>query len=119
MLKTDHGQFVLFNIYAPNAGERPARSRAHLKLRFLQALKDKADALLAAGREVCTQAGSLVFSSSLCLKAPYTKEVACSALPRAIELETTKSVATGKTRAMLTSPEQSPPLLRCLQSLVF
>ena len=49
---TDHGAFVLINVYVPNAGDRPARARLAFKLAFLRALKAKADALVAAGREV-------------------------------------------------------------------
>jgi hypothetical protein len=55
---TDHGAFVLVNVYVPNAGERPARSRLDFKVRFLRALKDKCDALAAAGREVGGAGGS-------------------------------------------------------------
>eukprot|EP00887_Chlorella_sp_A99_P002530 scaffold6.g2530.t1 len=55
---TDHGAFVLVNVYVPNAGDRPARSRLSYKLRFLEAslrdpaLRSKCDALAAAGREL-------------------------------------------------------------------
>ena len=49
---TDHSHFVLVNVYVPNAGDRPARPRLQYKLRFLEALKDKCDALVAQGREV-------------------------------------------------------------------
>ncbi|KAL4447344.1 hypothetical protein ABPG77_007377 [Micractinium sp. CCAP 211/92] len=49
---TDHQHFVLVNVYAPNAGDRPDRSRLPFKLRWLAALKRKVDALAAAGREV-------------------------------------------------------------------
>lgn len=49
---TDHAAFVLVNVYVPNAGDRPDRPRLEYKIRFLQALKDKCDALAAQGREV-------------------------------------------------------------------
>ena len=49
---TDHGHFVLLNVYVPNAGGRPDRPRLAAKLAFLQALTAKADALVAEGREV-------------------------------------------------------------------
>jgi exonuclease III len=38
---TDHGPFVLFNVYVPNAGEAPERERLPFKLRFLHALRHK------------------------------------------------------------------------------
>jgi hypothetical protein len=51
---TDHGAFVLLNVYVPNAGDRTKNGgeRAGFKCRFLAALKEKADNLLASGREV-------------------------------------------------------------------
>jgi exonuclease III len=49
---TDHGAFVLVNVYVPNAGDRPARARLPYKLRFLQALQRACDELMAQGREV-------------------------------------------------------------------
>ncbi|KAL4443537.1 hypothetical protein ABPG75_011274 [Micractinium tetrahymenae] len=49
---TDHQHFVLVNVYVPNAGDRPDRSRLPFKLRWLAALKKKVDGLAAAGREV-------------------------------------------------------------------
>ena len=49
---TDHGAFLLFNVYAPNAGERPARARLPFKLKWFEALRAKIDSCLAAGREV-------------------------------------------------------------------
>lgn len=54
---SDHGAFVLLNVYAPNAGgTKEGRPRADFKLQFLHALKDRVDNLLAAGRQVrfCT-----------------------------------------------------------------
>jgi exonuclease III len=49
---TDHGAFVLFNVYVPNAGDRPDRARLTAKLAFLQALQERVDALLGSGRQV-------------------------------------------------------------------
>ncbi|WIA36495.1 hypothetical protein OEZ86_007794 [Tetradesmus obliquus] len=51
-LITDHGAFVLFNVYVPNAGDRTARARLPAKLAFLQALQERVDALLGSGRQV-------------------------------------------------------------------
>ena len=51
-LYTDHGAFVVINVYCPNAGSPPERARLPIKMRFLEALKRKADALVASGREV-------------------------------------------------------------------
>ena len=47
---TDHGGVVLINVYVPNAGD--TGERRGFKCRFLVALKEKADAFLAAGRKV-------------------------------------------------------------------
>lgn len=52
---TDHGHFVLINVYVPNAGGKPARPRLATKLDFLRLLKAKADALQEEGREVMSQ----------------------------------------------------------------
>ena len=52
VLATDHGTFVLFNLYAPNAGERPARARLGFKLQWFAALRERIDKLLDEGREV-------------------------------------------------------------------
>jgi exodeoxyribonuclease III len=49
---TDHGEFVLINVYVPNAGERPNRPRLPMKLRFLAALRDRCEHLAAEGREI-------------------------------------------------------------------
>lgn len=52
---TDLKAFVLINVYAPNAGDRSgSRLRVDFKVRFLRALKEKCDALSAAGRQVCS-----------------------------------------------------------------
>lgn len=52
IVMTDHGTFVLLNIYVPNGGDRPARARVGYKLDFLRALRRRADAWRAQGREV-------------------------------------------------------------------
>jgi exonuclease III len=52
IVETDHGAFVLINVYAPNAGERPARARLPFKLRWFAALRDRLDKWEAQGREV-------------------------------------------------------------------
>ena len=50
---TDLGAFVLINVYAPNAGDRRSDGvRVEFKVRFLEALKRKADILRDSGREV-------------------------------------------------------------------
>ena len=51
---TDHGVFVLLNVYVPNAGKRGEElsARADLKIRFLRALKAKCDLLTAEGKQV-------------------------------------------------------------------
>lgn len=49
---TDHGNFVLFNVYVPNAGDRPERARLSAKVAFLTALKEKIDVLVGSGRQV-------------------------------------------------------------------
>lgn len=51
---TDLGAFVLINVYVPNAGDRKAGDgeRVAFKVRFLEALKQKADVLRDGGREV-------------------------------------------------------------------
>ena len=51
---TDLGAFVLINVYIPNAGDRKAGDgeRVAFKVRFLEALKQKADVLRDGGREV-------------------------------------------------------------------
>ena len=52
---TDHGSFVLLNVYVPNAGKKENEvisERADLKIRFLHALKEKCDSLREEGRKV-------------------------------------------------------------------
>ena len=55
---TDHGSFVLLNVYVPNAGDRPARTRLPAKIEFLRQLKQKMDELVEEGRQV---GGGVVF----------------------------------------------------------
>ena len=54
VLLTDHGAFVLINVYVPNAGGGPGKDRPRLgyKMRFLRALCACCRTLAAAGREV-------------------------------------------------------------------
>lgn len=40
------------NVYAPNAGERPARSRLEFKMNWFSALKDKLSYFLRQGKQV-------------------------------------------------------------------
>lgn len=44
LVETDHGSFILINVYAPNAGElEQGRPRLGFKLSFLNALKRKCE----------------------------------------------------------------------------
>lgn len=53
LIETDHGSFILINVYAPNAGdEEQGRPRLGFKLSFLKALKRKCDELVCSGRHV-------------------------------------------------------------------
>ena len=54
MVITDHGDFILINVYVPNegSGESTGGDRRGFKCKFLRALKRKADDYLAAGRKV-------------------------------------------------------------------
>ncbi len=59
---TDHGAFVLFNIYGPAitaTDEATVESRSRYKLRFYQALQARAEALREAGRAVVLAGGAL------------------------------------------------------------
>lgn len=49
---TDHKHFVLANIYAPNAGDSPARARLPFKLRWFAALEAELDSWAQKGRRV-------------------------------------------------------------------
>ncbi|CAI5462856.1 unnamed protein product [Closterium sp. Yama58-4] len=52
-VRTDHGRFVLLNVYVPNAGERKhGRPRLRRKMAFLRALRSECDAIRASGRHV-------------------------------------------------------------------
>lgn len=66
MIVSDHGSFVLLNVYVPNAGAKQENmtSRGDLKIRFLHALKDKCDALRSEGREVIAQSNFLHLHST-------------------------------------------------------
>lgn len=56
---TDHGHFVLINVYVPNAGGgNKTEARLRAKLDFLHLLADKADGLAADGREVPSSSSS-------------------------------------------------------------
>jgi exodeoxyribonuclease III len=54
VLETDHGAFVLLNLYAPNAGDRAVDGgvRGGVKAAFLTAVRRRVDALMADGRQV-------------------------------------------------------------------
>ncbi|MCO5593298.1 hypothetical protein L7F22_047306 [Adiantum nelumboides] len=53
VVETDHGSFILINVYSPNAGEREqGRPRLGFKLSFLKALKRKCDGLVHSGRHI-------------------------------------------------------------------
>ena len=54
IIVSDHGSFVLLNVYVPNAGKRKEgmSERADLKIRFLHALKAKCNAIREEGKEV-------------------------------------------------------------------
>lgn len=51
-LLTDHGSFVLFNVYAHSTGEDPDGSKFERKLTFLEALRSRVSAMKSAGRHV-------------------------------------------------------------------
>lgn len=53
VVETDHGSFILINVYAPNAGDKDqGRPRLTFKLSFLKALKRKCDELVQSGRHI-------------------------------------------------------------------
>ena len=51
-LRTDHGAFVLFNVYAHSTGEDPDGSKLERKLAFLEALAARMGAARAEGKQV-------------------------------------------------------------------
>jgi exonuclease III len=52
IMYTDHGSFVLLNVYVPNAGGQIGQPRMDFKLRYLKALQKTCDALVRSGRHV-------------------------------------------------------------------
>ncbi|KXZ53641.1 hypothetical protein GPECTOR_6g558 [Gonium pectorale] len=74
---TDHGAFVLINVYVPNAGDRPERARLEYKLAFLRALRRKMDELTAEGRQA---SGSECRRGRRALMPPVREQ--CPAEPR-------------------------------------
>lgn len=77
---TDHGSFVLINVYVPNAGDASAgqdRPRVAFKLRFLRALRELSSSLRRQGREVLLVGDFNVAEDADWhprLKPPYTTE---------------------------------------------
>jgi exonuclease III len=51
-LITDHGHYVVVNVYAPNAGQRPERSRLKFKLQWFAALRAKLDHFAGKGKQI-------------------------------------------------------------------
>jgi len=52
VVMTDHGSFVLLNVYVPNAGEAPARERLPQKMRFLNLIRSYSERMKARGKNV-------------------------------------------------------------------
>lgn len=53
VMETDHGSFILINVYVPNEGETTeGRPRLNFKLHFLKALKHRCDDIVNSGKEV-------------------------------------------------------------------
>ncbi|KAG0629984.1 hypothetical protein M758_1G144800 [Ceratodon purpureus] len=53
LICTDHGSFVLLNVYVPNAGDHDeGRPRLDFKLRYLKALEQTCDELVRSGKHV-------------------------------------------------------------------
>eukprot|EP01018_Ginkgo_biloba_P025056 Gb_34354 [translate_table: standard] len=53
LMETDHGSFVLINVYVPHGGEcAEGRPRLNFKLHFLKALKYRCDELVNSGKEI-------------------------------------------------------------------
>jgi hypothetical protein len=69
VVQSDHGKFVLLNVYVPNAGEAPERPRLSAKLAFLAALTRRVEELFAAGRQVRGVAGKRPISVHFCSRA--------------------------------------------------
>lgn len=69
---TDHGNFVLFNVYVPNAGDRPERARLQAKVAFLQSLKERVDVLVGSGRQVLPARLQYSLESLCCMVAEST-----------------------------------------------
>jgi AP endonuclease-2 len=66
-LLSDHGSFVLINIYVPFGGEND--ERVPEKLRFLRLVQLRCDALQRAGREVIIVGSSEMYTLSA--RCPY------------------------------------------------
>ncbi len=68
VIVSDHGSFVLLNVYVPNAGKKDDNvisERADLKIRFLHALKEKCDSLRQEGKKVSCNSDILIGSNYL------------------------------------------------------
>jgi exodeoxyribonuclease III len=52
VVMTDHGSFVLLNVYVPNAGEAPARERLPQKMRFLNYIRNYAQNVRSKGKNI-------------------------------------------------------------------
>ena len=52
ILISDHGYFVVINVYVPNAGEKPERPRYSVKMQFLNNLLNKASQIESSGKKV-------------------------------------------------------------------
>ncbi|KAJ7526235.1 hypothetical protein O6H91_17G089200 [Diphasiastrum complanatum] len=53
LMYTDHGNFVLLNVYVPNAGDRQeGRPRLSFKLNFLEALEHLCDKIVNSGKHI-------------------------------------------------------------------
>ena len=52
-METDHGSFILINVYVPNEGQSAeVRPRLFFKLHFLKTLKHRCDDIVNLGKEV-------------------------------------------------------------------
>lgn len=53
LIETDHGSFILINVYVPNTGQSTEwHPRLYFKLHFLKALKHRCDDIVNSGKEV-------------------------------------------------------------------